>query len=338
MLAPPPDGRREDLYAGASVHKAAAEGIRSGGGRLPHGEQIQRSFGGYDISNVLAHTGASANTATGAMGASAYATGNHVVLGVGGTDLHTVAHEAAHVVQQRAGVSLSGGVGKAGDPYERHADAVADLAVQGKSAEGLLGQMAGGAGAVAAVQSHPLTEPSSAPDWAPRSASSRDPRAPWGGRIRGTIGALAVTSLGILFVALTGVVGCTEKEPPLTPKEVRGFQHFVARITEDVWPSGAGGVDAESLVFLDPMERRFVESLRSKGVTTLRLVSFDVQLGIIVDLPLERDDESSWLVSFEVSTHSGGRLQRARSSVQTVAAETSMSASPRDVIQREMRA
>lgn len=148
-----------------------------------------------------------------------------------------------------------------------------------------------------------MTEPSSAPDWAPRSASSRDPRAPCGGRIRGTIRALALTSLGILFVALTGVVGCTEKEPPLTPEEVRGFQHFVARITEDVWPSGAGGVDVESLVFLDPMERRFIESLRSKGVTTLRLVSFDVQLGIIVDLPLERDDESSWLVSFEVSTH-----------------------------------
>ncbi len=129
---------------GTRVHAAAAEGVRSGGGRLPHGEQIQRSFGGYDISNVVAHTGAAAEKAAGAMGASAYATGNDVVLGKGGSDLHTVAHEAAHVVQQRAGVSLSGGVGQAGDPYERHADAVADLVVQGKSAEGLLGEMAGG--------------------------------------------------------------------------------------------------------------------------------------------------------------------------------------------------
>ncbi len=144
MLAPERGAGKGE--PGADVHAAAAEGVRSGGGRLPYGEQIQRSFGGYDISNVVAHTGAAAEHAAGAMGASAYATGNDVVLGKGGTDLHTVAHEAAHVVQQRAGVSLSGGVGQAGDPYERHADAVADLVVQGKSAEGLLGQMAGGGG------------------------------------------------------------------------------------------------------------------------------------------------------------------------------------------------
>jgi hypothetical protein len=45
------------------------------------------------------------------------------------------------------------GVGAAADPYEQHADAVADRVVQGKSAEDLLGQMAGPAGAnVGAVQ------------------------------------------------------------------------------------------------------------------------------------------------------------------------------------------
>ena len=51
------------------------------------------------------------------------------------------------MVQQRGGVRLKSGVGERGDQYERHADAVADLVVQGKSAEGLLDQYSGsGAG------------------------------------------------------------------------------------------------------------------------------------------------------------------------------------------------
>src|SRR5262249_38744849 len=80
--------------------------------------------------------------AAGAMGARAYAAGNHVVLG-GDADLFTVAHEAAHVVQQRGGVQLKGGVGVLGDVYERHADQVAERVVTGQSAEALLDQMAG---------------------------------------------------------------------------------------------------------------------------------------------------------------------------------------------------
>jgi hypothetical protein len=47
-------------------------------------------------------------------------------------------------VQQRAGVHLQGGVGKAGDPHEQHADAVADKVVRGESAEPLLDRYAGG--------------------------------------------------------------------------------------------------------------------------------------------------------------------------------------------------
>lgn len=50
------------------------------------------------------------------------------------------------MVQQQAGVSLSGGVGKAGDAYEQHADKVADAVVAGKSAEPILAEMAGGGG------------------------------------------------------------------------------------------------------------------------------------------------------------------------------------------------
>ena len=56
----------------------------------------------------------------------------------GTPDLHTASHEAAHVVQQRAGVDLSNGVGRQGDKYETQANAVADRVVSGKSAEDLL--------------------------------------------------------------------------------------------------------------------------------------------------------------------------------------------------------
>ena len=136
------------------VHGAASEGVRGGGGAMPHLGQIQRAFGQHDVSNVQAHVGGRAAQASDAIGATAYATGNHVAF-KDTPSLHTAAHEAAHVVQQRAGVSLSGGVGQRGDSYERHADAVADAVVQGKSAEGLLGGTAGGGGGAvqrAAVQ------------------------------------------------------------------------------------------------------------------------------------------------------------------------------------------
>jgi len=128
----------------AAVHTAAEQGIASGGGAMPFADKIQASFGAHDVGDVQAHTGAAASQANNAMGAEAYATGNHVAFG-GTPDLHTAAHEAAHVVQQRAGVSLSGGVGQTGDSYEQHADNVADKVVAGESAEGLLGEMAGGA-------------------------------------------------------------------------------------------------------------------------------------------------------------------------------------------------
>jgi hypothetical protein len=64
-----------------------------------------------------------------------------------------VAHEAAHVIQQRGGVQLKGGVGAVGDAHEQHADAVADRVVAGQSAEALLdGTVSRSSGTVAAVQ------------------------------------------------------------------------------------------------------------------------------------------------------------------------------------------
>src|SRR5688500_6651762 len=137
--------------AEARVHAAAERGTQGGGGPLPHLDTIQRSFGRHDVTGVSAHVGGAATEACDAMGAQAYATGTSAAF-AGAPDLHTAAHEAAHIVQQRGGVQLKGGVGEANDQYERHADAVADLVVQGKSAESALDTMASGGGTRAAAQ------------------------------------------------------------------------------------------------------------------------------------------------------------------------------------------
>lgn len=123
------------------VHEAAASGISGAGTPLPHLATIQQLFGRHDVSSVQAHGDARAAHAAQAMGAEAFATGHHVAF-AGPPSLHTAAHEAAHIVQQRGGVQLQAGVGQVGDAYERHADAVADLVVQGQSAEALLDQHA----------------------------------------------------------------------------------------------------------------------------------------------------------------------------------------------------
>lgn len=135
----------------AAILSTARDGISGTGGALPHLDKIQASFGRHDVGQVVAHTDSAADGANQAMGSRAFAMGNHVALG-STTDLHTVAHEAAHTVQQKAGVQLKGGVGEAGDRYERHADAVADRVVQGKSAEDLLDQMSGAGAGGPAVQ------------------------------------------------------------------------------------------------------------------------------------------------------------------------------------------
>ena len=131
------------------IHAAAARGTATPTTRLPYADQIQRAFGPHDVSGIRAHVGADAAASAREIGARAYATGDHVVLG-DGADLHTIAHEAAHVVQQRQGVHLSGGIGAVGDVYEQQADAVADAVVAGRDTAPLLGLATRAAAAAAA--------------------------------------------------------------------------------------------------------------------------------------------------------------------------------------------
>jgi hypothetical protein len=143
--------------SGGDVHRIAAAGVAGSGTRLPHVERIQRAFGpDHDVSGIRAHVGGVAGDVAGQMGARAYATGNDVAF-AGDPDVHTAAHEAAHVVQQRGGVQLKGGVGVEGDVHETHADAVADRVVRGESAAELLAQYRAGDAASPGVQRAPAS-------------------------------------------------------------------------------------------------------------------------------------------------------------------------------------
>ena len=122
---------------GPDVHAIAARGVAAGGDALPFLSEIQRAFGHHDVSGVRAHVGGEAEAAAHELGARAYASGDAVAF-ASTPDLHLAEHEAAHLVQQRGGVRLSDGIGRAGDDYERHADSVADAVVRGESAEALL--------------------------------------------------------------------------------------------------------------------------------------------------------------------------------------------------------
>lgn len=145
--APPPESyhqaERENEQAWndqLGIGNIASAGVAGEGGRLPHVDAIQASFGKHDISGIRAHVGGEATTAAVAIGAEAYATGNNVAF-ASEPSLFVAAHEAAHVIQQRAGVQLLGGIGRAGDAYEQNADEVAARVVRGVSSEDLLGDI-----------------------------------------------------------------------------------------------------------------------------------------------------------------------------------------------------
>ncbi len=129
-------------HVAAAAKKIADRGVNGSTQPLPFREQIQGSFGRHDVSSIEAHMGGAASEASEALGAQGYTSDRSVAFG-GKPDLRTAAHEAAHVIQQRAGVHLKDGLGETGDAYERHADAVADRVVRGESAESLLDQDSG---------------------------------------------------------------------------------------------------------------------------------------------------------------------------------------------------
>jgi LysM repeat protein len=131
-------------------HDVAASGISGASTDFPHRATIESLFG-RPIS-ATAHTGSAAVDATAQLGTEAYAYGNSVAFHSPSPGLHVAAHEAAHVVQQHAGIQLAGGVGTPGDPHERQADTIADRVVAGQSAADLLSRLGDGESATRSIQ------------------------------------------------------------------------------------------------------------------------------------------------------------------------------------------
>jgi len=127
--------------SGGQVHNAARLGTNGTGSPLPYFDRIQKSFGRNSVAEAQAHIGANAGAACDAIGANAFTTAGHIAF-AGTPNLRLAAHEAAHVVQQRSGLHLDGGVGRSGDRHEQHANAVADRVIRGESSEALLSQYA----------------------------------------------------------------------------------------------------------------------------------------------------------------------------------------------------
>ncbi|MFJ4595329.1 MULTISPECIES: DUF4157 domain-containing protein [unclassified Kitasatospora] len=125
--------------AGAPVQRSTVHDVLSTGGRpLDDATRTEMEARiGADFSDVRIHTGQAARASAAEVGARAYTSGNHVVIGDGGMDRHTLAHELTHVVQQRqgpvAGTDNGDGlkVSSPSDRFEREAEANATRVLSG---------------------------------------------------------------------------------------------------------------------------------------------------------------------------------------------------------------
>jgi uncharacterized protein DUF4157 len=133
----------------ATVTSAATQGLTGGGGELPHRAALESGFG-VDLSRVRAHTGEPAAQASRSIGAEAYTYGSDIAFAKPAPSKDLVAHEVAHVIQQKSGAGPAGGVGSAGDAFEVEADHAA-TAVAGGGRSDLATKYAEG-GTAGAVQ------------------------------------------------------------------------------------------------------------------------------------------------------------------------------------------
>lgn len=113
-VVPPPEGAREQAVAAPGLPATATLAAHAALARLGAGEALPASSRahlesrmGHDLSDVRVHTGADAARSARALGARAFTAGRDIVFGGGEFapatrgGLHLLAHEAAHVVQQR---------------------------------------------------------------------------------------------------------------------------------------------------------------------------------------------------------------------------------------------
>ncbi len=121
----------------AAVQRSAVQDVLHAPGQplsAPVKEEMEARLGA-DFSQVRVHTDDAARASAADIGARAYTFGNHVVIGDGGADKHTLAHELSHVMQQRegpvAGTDHGNGlkVSNPSDRFEREAAANAAQAM-----------------------------------------------------------------------------------------------------------------------------------------------------------------------------------------------------------------
>ncbi|POX38705.1 hypothetical protein C3486_21630 [Streptomyces sp. Ru73] len=124
---------------GPAVQRSAVHSVLGSAGR-PLDEPVRTEMEarlGADFRDVRVHDDAAARRSAAEVGARAYTSGSHVVLGEGGGDRHTLAHELTHVIQQRQGpvAGTDNGQGlKVSDPsdaFERAAEANAARVMSG---------------------------------------------------------------------------------------------------------------------------------------------------------------------------------------------------------------
>ncbi|WP_372516140.1 aldo/keto reductase [Streptantibioticus silvisoli] len=129
-------GHQQDTPA---VQRSSVHDVLRGSGQ-PMAAPLQQEMEGRlgaDFSDVRLHTGTTAQRSAAEIGARAYTSGNHVVIGDDGGDRHTLAHELTHVIQQRqgpvAGTDNGSGlrVSDPSDRFEREAEANARQALSG---------------------------------------------------------------------------------------------------------------------------------------------------------------------------------------------------------------
>lgn len=127
------DQHVHDDACGHQVQRSSVHDVLGSSGQpldAPVRQEMETRLGA-DFSDVRVHKGVAAQRSAEEIGARAYTSGNHVVLGTGGTDKHTLAHELTHVVQQRSGpvAGTDDGSGlRISDPsdkFEREAEATA---------------------------------------------------------------------------------------------------------------------------------------------------------------------------------------------------------------------